>query len=332
MYQLIRPLLFALPPEAAHAVTFAGLRWAHRCHLLSSSTPSVEPVSLMGLQFANRLGLAAGLDKNAMCVDALGALGFGFVEIGTVTPLPQAGNPKPRLFRLVSDRALINRMGFPNEGIKVVCERLSHRQYRGICGVNIGKGVATSLENAAVDYEACLRAVYPYADYVAINISSPNTKDLRQLQTGERLAALLNAMVSVRSELVQAHGRSVPLLVKFTADMEEADLIDAARTVVANGIDGIIATNTTIQRQGLKSSIQEAGGLSGVPLFNRAISAVRCIRATVGKGYPIIGVGGIATAQDAITMCAAGADLVQIYTGLIYRGPALVTEILQSTR
>ena len=331
MYPLIRPFLFALPPEVAHTVTFAGLNLAKRLHLLSSTVPVVDPVELMGIKFSNRMGLAAGLDKNAVCVDALGGLGFGFVEIGTVTPLPQPGNPKPRVFRLVADHALINRMGFPNEGMQAAIERLKQRKYRGVCGVNIGKGVATPLENAVNDYEACLRAVYCCADYVTINISSPNTKDLRQLQMGEKLATLLTTMVKVRGELARTHQRNVPILVKFTADMDEADLIDASRMAVASGIDGIIASNTTLQRQGIKTRIDEAGGLSGPPLFARAVRAVECIRATVGGNYPIIGVGGIASAQDAHAMRAAGADLVQIYTALMYRGPKLIKEILNSS-
>ncbi len=332
MYRFLRPLLFTLPPEAAHAVSLAGLRFGYRFGLIPPvETRSSGAVRLMGLCFPNRLGLAAGLDKNGTSVDALGALGFGFIEIGTVTPLPQVGNARPRLFRLVEDQALINRMGFPNDGVHSVCRRLSVREYRGICGINIGKNAVTQLDNAIGDYVDCLKAIYAYCDYVAINISSPNTADLRRLQQGERLRSLLTELLESRQKLKIDTGRDVPLLIKLSADLDEIELVDAVRIATDVGIDGVIATNTTLCREGLQSDLaREEGGLSGVPLLERALRAVRTIRAAVGPGVPIIGVGGVASASDAAAMRAAGADLVQIYTGLVYRGPSLVREIVEA--
>jgi dihydroorotate dehydrogenase len=332
MYSLIRPLLFALPPETAHAFTLGALRSLHRLGLLPKTAHRTAPISLMGLQFANRVGLAAGLDKNGAYIDALGALGCGFIEVGTVTPHPQSGNSKPRLFRLLADRALINRMGFPNEGVHALCERLRLKQYAGICGVNIGKNAATPLTDAARDYVDCLRAVFPYADYVAVNLSSPNTTDLRRLQHGDQLRQLLDTLITTRSFLERESGRRVPILIKLTADLDAKDSLDAVRAAVTCGIDGVIATNTTVTRTGLKSvgDIPE-GGLSGAPLLPRAVQALKCIRAEVGSSYPLIGVGGIQSAADAIALRNAGADLVQVYTGLVYRGPRLMREIIESS-
>lgn len=289
-----------------------------------------NPVELMGLTFPNRLGLAAGLDKNATCIDALGALGFGFIEAGTVTPRPQSGNERPRLFRLRKDGALINRMGFPNDGAAKACERLRTRRYRGVCGVSIGKNASTPLTAAHDDYISCLRTVYPVADYVAINISSPNTAELRTLQSADRLRPLLLCLAEARDALAREHARRVPLLIKFTSDALEDELALSARAAVECGVDGVIAVNTTTSRDGLTDVAgREAGGLSGAPLLPRAIAAVQCIRAEVGGAYPIVGVGGIDSAEDAAALRRAGADLLQIYTGLIYRGPALVREILR---
>jgi dihydroorotate dehydrogenase len=332
MYSLIRPLLFALPPEVAHAVTLTTLNVAARIGALPSYAAESSPVSLFGLIFPNRVGIAAGLDKNGACIDGLGSLGVGFIEIGTVTPRPQVGNARPRLFRLIEDTALINRMGFPNEGVQIVCERLRRRKFAGVCGVNIGKNADTPLQDAARDYVDCLTAVYDCADYVAINVSSPNTAGLRSLQSGDSLRALLDAVVATRTLLERERGRHMPILVKLTADLSDADLIDATRAAIASGIDGIIATNTTVARNGLRSkhSIAE-GGLSGAPLLPRALHAVQCIRAEAHSNYPIVGVGGIESAEDAVAMRMAGADLIQIYTGLVYRGPALVREILASS-
>jgi len=331
MYSLIRPLLFALAPETAHGVTLNALRIARRIGVLPAQRADSSPIELMGLRFPNRLGIAAGLDKNASCIDGLGALGVGFVEIGTVTPRPQRGNSRPRLFRLIDDHALINRMGFPNEGQQAICERLRSRRYQGVCGVNIGKNADTPLQDAARDYADCLTAVYSFADYVVVNVSSPNTTGLRNLQSGDALRWLLDALIATRTLLERDRGRHVPILVKLTADLTDADLIDAVRAVLSCGIEGIIATNTTVDRIGLRSAhAKESGGLSGAPLLPRAIHAVECIRAEAGSDFPIIGVGGIGSAADAIAMRKAGANLMQIYTGLIYRGPTLIREILAS--
>ncbi|HYM35704.1 MAG TPA: quinone-dependent dihydroorotate dehydrogenase [Steroidobacteraceae bacterium] len=332
LYRFIRPLLFALSPELAHSATLAGLKLAHRVGLLpNASTPKSSPIELLSLKFPNRLGLAAGLDKNGTCIDAFEALGFGFVEVGTVTPRAQSGNPKPRLFRLIEDQALINRMGFPNDGMHAVCERLRRRRSDRVCGVNIGKNATTSTDEAANDYVDCLNLAYPFADYVAVNISSPNTAELRRLQRGELLRSLLAKLLEARSVLARQHGCHVPLLLKLTADLDDVELEDAARISLASGVEGIIATNTTVWRDNLKDLHQhEEGGLSGVPLFTRALHAVQCIRAAVGSSFAVIGVGGIDSADDALAMRAAGADLVQIYTGLVYRGPVLITEILKS--
>jgi dihydroorotate dehydrogenase len=332
MYRLLRPLLFSLPPEAAHAITLTALSTAARLRAVPSYAVDCRPVSLFGLNFPNRLGVAAGLDKNGACIDGLGKLGFGFVEVGTVTPRPQPGNAKPRLFRLIEDRALINRMGFPNEGVQIVCERLRRRRFAGVCGVNIGKNADTPLEDAARDYVDCLTAVYDCADYVAINVSSPNTAGLRSLQSGDSLRGLLDAVVATRTLLERERGRHMPILVKLAADLSDADLIEATRAAVASGIDGIIATNTTLSRDGLRSNdAAQSGGLSGAPLLQRALHAVQCIRAEAGERLPIVGVGGIGSADDAIAMRSAGADLLQVYTGLIYRGPGLIREILASS-
>jgi dihydroorotate dehydrogenase len=330
LYPIVRPLLFALPPEAAHSLTLTSLRIAHRAGLLAAihRVPNSDPVSLMGLRFPNRLGVAAGLDKNGIAIDALGALGFGFIEVGTVTPRSQAGNAKPRLFRLARERALINRMGFPNDGVGAVLARLRMRRFSGICGVNIGKNSTTPLEYASEDYVACLRAVYSSADYVAINISSPNTAELRRLQHGYHLQQLLSALVDERGKREKS-GRLVPILVKLTCDLSESELIDAARIAVQCGIDGIIASNTTVAREGVGGGGKEEGGLSGEPLRTRAMRSVSCIRSAVGPSYPVVGVGGIGSAEDALAMRSAGADLVQVYTGLIYRGPRLAADILK---
>lgn len=331
MYRLIRPLLFSLPPETAHSVTLGGLNLAHRVGLLSSLTAetSAESIELMGLRFPNRIGLAAGLDKNGTNIDSLGALGFGFVEIGTVTPFPQSGNGRPRLFRLVEDRALINRMGFPNRGVKSVVERLRARTFTGICGVNIGKNASTALANAADDYVACLNAVYNECDYVTVNISSPNTAELRDLQHGGRLRALLSTLAGSRRLLADRFGKHVPIVVKLTADLSAEELEDATQIVVESGMDGIVATNTTTRRENLKSRYAtEEGGLSGEPLRACALAAVDVIRRSAGAKFPVIGAGGVSSAHDAAALRAAGADLVQIYTGLIYRGPRLLKECL----
>jgi dihydroorotate dehydrogenase subfamily 2 len=328
MYRALRPLLFRLEPERAHALTLGLLSVARRLnlHRLYGPATASRPVRLMGLTFPNRVGLAAGLDKNAACIDALGALGFGFVEVGTVTPRPQPGNPRPRLFRIPRAEALVNAMGFPNEGVEAACARLRERSFAGVCGVNIGKNATTPLADAAADYAHCLQAVYPLADYVAINVSSPNTPGLRQLQAEEHLKPLLESLIGTRERLAGQFGRRVPLLVKLSPDLAEADLEALAAVVRALGIDGVIATNTTVQRPGVADLPDAArpGGLSGRPLHALSTSVVRRLRALLPAGLPIVGVGGISSLESAREMLEAGADLIQIYTGLIYRGPRLV--------
>jgi dihydroorotate dehydrogenase len=287
-------------------------------------------VNLMGLRFPNRVGLAAGFDKNARDVDSLGRLGFGFIEVGTLTPRPQAGNPRPNLFRLEPDEALINRLGFNNEGAEAAVRRLEARRYAGICGVNIGKNFDTPLENSVEDYASCLRTVYGAADYVTVNISSPNTPGLRGLQDPNALRPLLLELANLREQLIPIHGKRVPLLVKLSPDLTDEQLLEVARELRELPVDAIVATNTTIKRPGpLKSAAAtETGGLSGRPLHSRSVAVVRSLRAAMGPNFPIIGVGGIASPENGIATREAGADLLQLYTGLIYRGPALVAELL----
>jgi dihydroorotate dehydrogenase len=332
MYALARALLFALDAEAAHQLTLSSLRAGQRLGLLKllAAEQPAKPIDLMGLIFANRIGLAAGFDKNATCVDAMGALGFGFVEVGTLTPQGQAGNPRPRIFRLPKARAVINRMGFPNEGVAAAVTRLRRRRYRGVCGVNIGKNAATPLEQATSDYVAALRAVYECADYVAINISSPNTQGLRQLQEGEPLRALLQALLEVRAELAERLGWRVPLVVKLSPDLSAQELAASAQVIRELQLDGVIATNTTLDRVAVAglAHAERAGGLSGEPLRERSLGVVRQLRELLGPDMPLIGVGGVSSAADAAAMFAAGADLIQVYTGLIYRGPGLVRELV----
>ena len=329
MYAALQPLLLRLDPERAHALTLDLLRTASRLRLLAQPPVGGQSVTRMGLEFANRVGLAAGFDKNGVCIDALGRLGFGFIEVGTITPRPQPGNPRPRIFRLRESRAVINRMGFPNEGVESLTPRLAHRQFRGICGVNIGKNAATSLDEAGADYAVCLKAVYAHADYVTLNISSPNTARLRELQQRSRLTPLLESLLELRGRLAREHGRHVPLLVKLSPDLVDEELSATARIIGSLGIEGVIATNTTIRRPGLESQrgAEEQGGLSGPPLLDLSLGAVRQLRAALGTRAVIIGVGGIDSVPAAQAMLAAGADLIQVYTGLVYRGPQLIREL-----
>lgn len=327
-YRLVRPLLFALDPEHAHALSLSCLSWAQRLGLFATHAAiesNPNSLTLMGLQFPNRIGIAAGLDKNGICIDALGALGAGFVEVGTVTPQAQSGNPRPRIFRLRPAQALINRMGFPNEGVDALCARLQRREFKGICGVNIGKNATTSLQAASDDYVRCLTAVAAYADYVAINVSSPNTVGLRSLQAVDQLRPILLALLQQRERLSPALGRHLPLLVKIAPDLSDHELEQLGGLLLELKIDGVIATNTTLQRPpGLGAVGQEKGGLSGAPLRELSIATVRKLRQLLGVQFPIIGVGGVASLHDAQAMRDAGADLVQIYTALIYQGPALI--------
>jgi dihydroorotate dehydrogenase len=325
-YALLRPLLFRLDPEIAHRLSLATLDTL--ALVLPGRLPR-SPRRVMGLEFPNPVGLAAGLDKDGEHIDALGRLGFGFVEVGTVTPRPQPGNPRPRLFRLPEARALINRMGFNNRGVDRLLDQLRHVRYRGLIGVNIGKNRDTPLERAHEDYLHGLERVYPRADYVAVNISSPNTPGLRDLQFGEPLNRLLGALAQARARLADQHGRYVPLAVKVAPDMADGDIPRIVRTLLKHRIDGLIATNTTATRPGVAGlpHADEAGGLSGAPLAERATEVLRLFASALDGALPIIAVGGILSGADARDRLAAGAALVQIYTGLIYRGPALVREV-----
>jgi dihydroorotate dehydrogenase len=333
-YALTRPFLFGLDAERAHELTLDAIERLQgtplRCLWWQ---PRVDdPVTLAGLRFPNRIGLAAGLDKNGHCIDGFGAMGFGFVEVGTVTPLAQPGNPKPRLFRLRSAHALINRLGFNNEGLQAFIANVqrSHtfRAGGGVLGLNIGKNASTPIERALDDYLLGLDGVFAHADYVTVNISSPNTKDLRSLQSDAALDALLSALVQRRDTLARTHRRTVPMFVKIAPDLDDAQIRVIAAALKRHGIDGVIATNTTVSRDAVKglAHADETGGLSGAPVFEPSNRVIRALRAELGARLPIIGVGGVLSGDDARAKRAAGADLVQIYTGLIYRGPALVSE------
>ncbi|MEX8496152.1 quinone-dependent dihydroorotate dehydrogenase [Sphaerotilus sp.] len=339
-YALTRPFLFGLDPEAAHELTLDSIARLQNTPLqcLWAHSRVSDPVTVAGLKFPNRIGLAAGLDKNGRCIDGLGAMGFGFIEVGTVTPKGQPGNPKPRMFRLPEANALINRLGFNNEGLDSflanVKRATSFRRAGGILGLNIGKNAVTPIENAVDDYLIGLAGVYPHADYVTVNISSPNTKNLRALQSDEALDALLSALQARKLQLAKEHGRTVPMFVKIAPDLDEAQVKVIAATLKNNGIDGVVATNTTIGRdavQGLQHA-EETGGLSGAPVFEASNAVIRQLRAELGGAYPIIGVGGVLSGADAKAKRAAGADLVQVYTGLIYRGPALAGECARALR
>ncbi len=338
-YPLARPFLFGLDPEHAHDLTLTALAAIQRTPLVCAvSAPRVDdPVVLAGLRFPNRIGLAAGLDKNGRCIDAFGAMGFGSVEVGTVTPLPQPGNPKPRMFRLPQARAMINRLGFNNDGLAAFVRNVRQARFReggGILGLNIGKNAATPIERAADDYLACLAGVYPHADYVTVNISSPNTTNLRDLQGDAMLDALLAAIRSRRSELADEHGRSVPIFLKIAPDLEASQVETIAATLKRNAIDGVVATNTTLSRDAVAAlpGGQESGGLSGSPLLEASNRVVAQLRAALGPAFAIIGVGGVTSAADALAKRAAGADIVQIYTGFIYAGPALVGDAARAMR
>lgn len=329
LYQLARNALFKLDAETAHELTIASFSRVPRLATLPFSQMAVDdPTTLLGLRFRNRVGLAAGLDKNGECLEAWERLGFGFVEIGTVTPRPQPGNPRPRMFRLPEHRALINRLGFNNKGVDHLIQQVRSSHYSGVLGINIGKNADTPIERAAEDYLICLRKVHAHASYVTVNISSPNTKNLRDLQSAQALNDLLAALTAERQILAQQQGRRVPMLVKIAPDMD-ADQLDAvALAARKHGIDGLIATNTTVTRPGVDAHVhgREAGGLSGAPLRALADKILRDLRARVGQDFVLIGVGGVGSAADAVAKHQAGADLVQIYTGFIYEGPALVRD------
>jgi dihydroorotate dehydrogenase len=334
LYALARPALFALEAERAHELTLRLLASHPGLGGLFGLGLRHDPVRLMGLEFRNRVGLAAGLDKNGECVEAFDAMGFGFIEVGTVTPRPQAGNPRPRMFRLPRQQALINRLGFNNHGVDALVARVKRARRQSVLGVNIGKNADTPLEKADEDYLICLRKVYPVADYVVVNVSSPNTVGLRMLQEDARFAALVASLDGERRALGDRYGKRVPLLVKIAPDLAEDDLLSLARTAVEGGIDGLIATNTTIGRPGLESVplAAEKGGLSGAPLRPLADQVLARLRREVGPDYPLVGVGGILDGAQARAKRECGADLVQIYTGLIYRGPGLVRDCIAALR
>ncbi len=329
IYTLLRPLLFQLDPETAHYVTFSALDKAFRLGLLKHRTLACATRRVMGINFPNPIGLAAGLDKNGEHLQVLSALGFGFLEIGTVTPRAQPGNPAPRIFRIPQAQAIINRLGFNNHGVDQLVANVTASNYQGILGINIGKNFDTPIEKAADDYRLCLKKVYPLASYVTINISSPNTQNLRQLQGADALDRLLAELKSEQLRLAQQHGEYKPLAVKIAPDLDPSQIEAIAALLLKHDIDGVIATNTTLARTGIEhlSVSHEAGGLSGAPLMQQSNTVIRKLHQLLNGAIPIIGVGGIMSAQDAKTKMNAGADLIQIYTGLIYQGPDLLPEI-----
>ncbi|MBV8665306.1 MAG: quinone-dependent dihydroorotate dehydrogenase [Burkholderiaceae bacterium] len=339
LYALARPLLFSLDPEAAHNLTLPALKRAAACGLTKAvGKPRPDPRSFMGISFPNPVGLAAGLDKDGRYIDGLAALGFGFIEIGTVTPRAQPGNPKPRMFRLPQAKAIINRMGFNNGGVDAFVANVQASKFyqnkEGVLGLNIGKNADTPIERAADDYLICLEKVYPYASYVTVNISSPNTKNLRQLQGGSELDGLLGTLKAAQQRLADKHKRQVPVLLKIAPDIDGDQISNIADALLRHKMDGVIATNTTIARdavQGMPHG-EEAGGLSGTPVFESSNIVIRALKAELGDAMPIIGVGGILSGADAQAKISAGASLVQLYTGLIYRGPALVKECAAALR
>ena len=337
MYGFARPFLFGMDPERAHGLTLDALEVAYRTGLnpLVSRKPAPLPTKAFGLTFPNPVGLAAGMDKNGKHIDALMALGFGFVEVGTVTPKPQAGNPKPRMFRLPEHEAVINRLGFNNEGLEALVRNVERAQRRGgLLGINIGKNKDTPNEAAEGDYMYCLSRVYALADYVTVNISSPNTAGLRELQEEQQLRRLVGTLREEQERLGAKHGKRVPMLVKVAPDLSESDVDAAARVLADLEVDGVIATNTTVSRYAVQGAehADEAGGLSGRPLMGAATTVLRMLRTRLPESIPLIGVGGIVAGADAATKMSAGATLVQLYTGLVYRGPALVNECVDAMR
>ncbi|MGO1462718.1 MAG: quinone-dependent dihydroorotate dehydrogenase [Marinobacter sp.] len=336
MYGVIRNLLFRLSPEQAHSVALNGLDLAYRLRMLGAFSPKAEalPVNVMGLDFPNPVGLAAGLDKNADHLDSLGALGFGFIEVGTVTPVAQPGNPKPRMFRLPEHQAIINRMGFNNEGLAHMLERVDKRHYRGILGINVGKNKDTPNEDSEADYRKGIAAVYTRADYITVNVSSPNTPGLRDLQFGDPLKGLLHAIKDEQLKCQSRFDRYVPIAVKMAPDMDDEGVRFVASALKEAGLDGVIATNTTISREAVvgHAHAEEAGGLSGTPVREASLRVIKGLYAELGDDLPIIGVGGITDGESAAEKIRAGARLVQLYTGFIYRGPELINETVEAIR
>lgn len=333
-YPLAKPFLFSMEAEKAHDFTLSTLKIAEKTGLLHvyPKPPICQPRQVMGLTFPNAVGLAAGLDKNGAVIDGMAALGFGFIEVGTVTPRPQPGNPKPRLFRVVEAQGIINRFGFNNLGVDHLIENVKNSQYRGILGINIGKNFDTPIESAVDDYLIGLRKVYAHASYITVNISSPNTKNLRALQEKEALAQLLASLKLEQEKLSQQHGCYVPVALKIAPDLDAQQLSEIADLLLTHKIDAVIATNTTLSREsvnGLKNA-EETGGLSGAPVKEKSTQVIQQLSQRLQGALPIIGVGGILSGADAVEKIAAGADLVQIYSGLIYHGPKLVHEVCKS--
>lgn len=334
LYKLLRNILFCLPAEASHDLALRAMKIGDALGasaLLAANTEGkATPKRVMGIDFPHIVGLAAGLDKNADYVDALSSMGFGFIEVGTLTPRPQPGNPKPRMFRLNSEQAIINRLGFNNKGIEYACENITKLRNRGVLGINIGKNFDTPVEQANQDYIHCLKKAYALADYITVNISSPNTPGLRNLQFGDEFNSLLDALKEEQAALQAQHKIYTPIAVKLAPDMTEAQITSCCESLLSREFDGVIATNTTLDRSLVASHLhaEEAGGLSGAPLSTKSCEVLRCIKAEIGERMPIIGVGGIMSAEHAQQRLAAGADLLQIYTGFIYEGPALIEQIL----
>ncbi|GJL74806.1 quinone-dependent dihydroorotate dehydrogenase [Nitrosomonas sp.] len=332
LYSLLRPLLFKLDPETAHQVTLKAIETTLKLGLTKRQAIICQKHHVMGIAFPNPIGLAAGLDKNGEHLDALSALGFGFIEIGTVTPRPQPGNTAPRIFRIPQACAIINRLGFNNQGVDQLIDNVKASGYKGILGINIGKNFDTAIENAVEDYRICLRKVYRYASYITINISSPNTLNLRQLQSTNALNTLLSELKSEQRNLAQIHGQYTPLVVKIAPDLDASQIESIATSLMEHRIDGVIATNTTLSRTGIEhlAASKEAGGLSGAPLTNQATAIIQQLHYFLQDSIPIIGVGGIMSAKDAKEKMDAGACLIQIYTGLIYQGPDLILDIART--
>jgi dihydroorotate dehydrogenase len=332
-YALIRPFLFTLDAERAHELTLGLLAAGGSLGFAPRLPARNNPAQVMGLDFPNRVGLAAGLDKNGTAIDGLDHLGFGFLEVGTVTPRPQPGNPKPRLFRLPAQEAIINRMGFNNAGIDTLLQNVARARYRGILGINIGKNFDTPIERAVDDYLICLDKAYALASYITVNISSPNTKNLRQLQGASELDALLGTLKARQTELADRHGKYVPLALKIAPDLDAGQIVNIADALRRHRIDGVIATNTTLGREGVETSplATETGGLSGGPLFEKSTELVRSLAQALAGELPIIAAGGITSGKRARAKLDAGAKLVQLYSGLIYRGPTLVAECVAAT-
>ncbi|NQZ21820.1 MAG: quinone-dependent dihydroorotate dehydrogenase [Colwellia sp.] len=331
-YSAIRKVLFKFDPEIIHELTIKGFKatGSSPLNLLYKQNVADKPVEAMGITFPNPVGLAAGLDKNGECINAFAAMGFGFVEIGTITPKPQPGNPKPRIFRLPQANAVINRMGFNNKGVDYLVDQVRKANFKGVLGINIGKNKDTPDENAKDDYLICMRKVYNYATYITINISSPNTPGLRSLQYGDALNELLSALKSEQKVLTEQHGKYVPLAVKIAPDLSSEEIESIAQCLIDNNIDGVIATNTTLSREGVEGLEHgdEQGGLSGAPVKDKSTEVIRLLAIALDNKLPIIGVGGIANGRDAQEKIAAGAKLVQVYTGFIYQGPELVKDIV----